>query len=272
MAITATRLKKNAKQDLGNFWWADLMSKDAAAAKEFYGRTLGWEFNQVSDEAGTMVYNSAHIGGVSTAGIGQMGEELLASGMPSAWTPYVYVADVDAICAQVAELGGTVMMPAMDVMDQGRMAIIADPTGAAFGVWQPRAHTGADAVNQPSALTWVEVYSSDLEATKRFYTELFGWGVEPMEGSDQYWLWTTDGHQFAGLMTKPEEMAQAGIPDLWVTYFGVPDVEAAAAEVKAAGGTVLWGPMQTGPGRSIGVIDPTGANVTFMQLDQWPAV
>jgi predicted enzyme related to lactoylglutathione lyase len=160
-------------------------------------------------------------------------------------------------------------MPAMDVMDQGRMAIVVDPTGAAFGVWQPKQHTGADAVNQPAALTWVEVYSSDPEKTRSFYADLFGWTSELMEGSDNYWLWKRDGESFAGLMTKPEEMAK--MPDCWVTYFGVADVDATAAEVKAAGGTVIWGPMQTGPGRSIGVVDPTGANLSLIQMDEWPA-
>jgi predicted enzyme related to lactoylglutathione lyase len=203
MAITATRLRANAKQDLGNFWWADLMATDAAAAKDFYARTLGWEFRQSHDESGQLVYDTAHVGGVSAAGIGQMGEQMRASGMPSMWTPYVYVQDVDAIAARATELGGSVMMPAMDVMDQGRMAIISDPTGAAFGAWQPKQHTGADAVNQPAALTWTEVYSSDVDATRRFYRVLLGWGVLGLVGCWDYGLWTRDGRLSAGLMTKP---------------------------------------------------------------------
>jgi predicted enzyme related to lactoylglutathione lyase len=272
MAITATKPRINAKQDLGNFWWADLQAKDLKAALDFYHRTLGWDFRDESDDAGTMVYRTAHIGGVGIAGIGEMQEQARASGMPSTWTNYVYVEDCEATCAKAAELGGTVMMPAMDVMDQGRMAIVLDPTGAAFGVWQPGKHTGADAVNQPSTLTWVELYSSDVAKATQFYGSLFGWDTvasEPTSTGMEYFMWTRDGVPFAGLMPKPREMAQA--PDMWVTYFGVADVEAVAAEVKTAGGTIMWGPMLTGPGTSIGVQDPQGGMVHYIQMEEWPA-
>jgi predicted enzyme related to lactoylglutathione lyase len=273
MAITATKPRTNAQQTLNNVWWADLQAKDLKAALDFYGRVLGWEFQQEHDETGAMVYHTAQIDGVKLAGIGEMQQQARESGMPSMWTDYVSVADADATCAKAVELGGTVLMPAMDVMDQGRMAIIVDPTGAAFGIWQGGRHTGADAVNQPSTLTWVELYSSDVDATKTFYSGLFGWTYAPMEeGSatgQEYWLASTsEGAMFSGLMPKPKEMAQA--PDMWVTYFGVADVDAAKAEVQAAGGTVLWGPMQTGPGRSIGITDSQGGMVTLMQMDEWP--
>jgi predicted enzyme related to lactoylglutathione lyase len=273
MAITATKPRTNARQDLNNFWWADLQAKDLQAALDFYGRVLGWEFRQEHDDAGSMVYHTAHVGGVKLAGVGEMQQQAREGGMPSVWTDYVSVADADATCAKAVELGGTVMMPAMDVLDQGRMAIIVDPTGAAFGVWQGAKHTGADAVNQPASITWVELYSSDVAATKAFYGSLFGWtfdqSPEALEAGQEYWLASTaEGAMFAGLMPKPTEMAQA--PDMWVTYFGVADVEAAKREVEAAGGSVLWGPMKTGPGRSIGFTDSQGGMATLMQLDRCP--
>lgn len=269
MAITATKPRANARKTTNSFWWADLQSTDVKASLTFYGRVLGWDFRDESDESGAMVYHTANIGGVKLAGLGQLQDQAMQAGMPSMWTSYVTVADVDATCAKATQLGGTVMMPAMDVMDQGRMAIIVDPTGAAFGIWQNGRHDGADAVNQPSTLIWTELYSSDVEASRTFYRSLLGWESAPMEGSDSYWLFELDGRQFAGLMKKPAEMGE--MPDSWLAYFGVADVDATKAEVEAAGGEVVFGPMQTGPGRTIGVRDPQGGFIHLMQLDEWPA-
>lgn len=273
MAITATKPRVNAPKDVSNnFWWTDLQSRDVGGSMDFYGRTLGWEFRAETDGS-DVIYHTAHIGGVKVAGLGALQDQAAASGMPSVWTDYVCVEDADAICARATELGGTVMMQPMDVMEEGRMAILLDPTGAAFGLWQPGNHRGADAVNQPSTLTWTELYTSDVAKASTFYGTLFGWTVERSEQASgagtEYHLIMRDGEVIAGIMPRPEEMGDA--PDCWVTYLGVADVHAVADEVKACGGTVVWGPMQTGPGRSIGVKDPQGAMIHFMQLDEWPA-
>jgi predicted enzyme related to lactoylglutathione lyase len=272
MAITATKPRTNARKTTNGFWWADLQAKDVAGAKEFYGRTLGWEFRTETDDEGRVIYETALASGVKVAGLGELQADAKASGMPSMWTCYVTVADADATCELATRLGGQVMMPAMDIMDEGRMAIIVDPTGAAFGIWQNGNHTGADAVNQPATITWTELYTSNVESSRRFYAELFGWGSEQSPeaaaAGQEYWMLTLEGRPMAGLMPKPAEMGS--VPDMWLTYIGVADVEAAKLEVEAAGGAVLWGPMQTGPGRSIGVQDPQGAVLTYMQLDEWP--
>ena len=63
----------------------------------------------------------------------------------------------------------------MDVMDLGRMAVFADPTGAVFGVWQPKAFAGADLVNEPVSLVWNEVHTRDTDTDKAFYNSVFGW-------------------------------------------------------------------------------------------------
>jgi predicted enzyme related to lactoylglutathione lyase len=273
MAITATKPRANALKTMNGFWWADLQTTDVAGAKEFYGRTLGWVFRTETDDDGRVIYETALASGVKVAGLGAIQPEAKASGMPSMWTCYVSVADAAATCELATRLGGQVVMPAMEVMGQGHMALIADPTGAMFGVWQPGVHDGADAVNQPATLTWTELYTSDVESARRFYAELFGWGseqsLESAAAGQEYWMLTLDERPMAGLMPKPAEMGS--VPDMWLTYIGVANVEAAKTEVEAAGGTVLWGPMQTGPGRSIGVQDPQGAVVTYMQLDEWPA-
>jgi predicted enzyme related to lactoylglutathione lyase len=162
------------------------------------------------------------------------------------------------------------MMEPMDVMGEGHMAIVQDPTGAAFGLWQPGRHTGADAVDQPGTVTWVELATDDLESARRFYGELFGWGWERQDSGDmEYWLAALDGRAFAGLMPKPTEMAQ--MPNNWATYLGVTDLEATAAEVRAAGGQVVFGPMRMGPGMGIGIVDPQGGYFVAFRFDEWPA-
>ncbi|MCW2926064.1 MAG: cfp30B [Thermoleophilia bacterium] len=267
MTITAIEPRANARKTTNGFWWADLQAHDVKAAVEFYGRTLGWEFREEHDAEGTIVYWTALLGKQTVAGVGEMPGEAVAGGMPSAWTNYVTVDDAAATCATATQLGGRVLMGPMEVMDQGTMAIVLDPTGAAFGLWQNGRHTGADAVNQPSTYTWAELYSSDVDQATAFYAALFGWTAAPMVEGGDYLVLSNDGHQMAGLMPKPAEMGDA--PDAWVTYYGVADVMAAKAEVTAAGGTVLWGPTQTGPGTTIGVQDPQGAVVHFIEMEQW---
>lgn len=272
MAITATKLRANARTTTNGFWWADYMAKDVKGAIDFYTRVLGWETREERDADDNVVYNTALVNDLTVAGIGQMMEQQRASGMPSMWTNYVTVADAAATCATATELGGTVMMEPMEVLGQGTMAIVLDPNGAAFGLWQNGRHTGADAVNQPGAYTWVELASSNVDAALEFYGNLFGWTWEKMEGEQpaavNYHQFMLDGRAIAGIMAKPAEMAQA--PDMWSTWYGVADIQATKAEVEAAGGTVMFGPMSTGPGEGMGALDPQGAFVSFIQMHEWP--
>ncbi|MCW2920823.1 MAG: Glyoxalase/bleomycin resistance protein/dioxygenase [Thermoleophilia bacterium] len=272
MAITATKLRANARKTTNGFWWADYMAKDIKGALDFYTRVLGWDTREESDPDGNVIYNTALVNDLKVAGLGQMMEQQLSSGMPSMWTNYVTVEDAAATCATAKQLGGTVMMEPMEVNGEGTMAIILDPNGAAFGIWQNGRHTGADAVNQPGAYTWVELASSNVEAALEFYGNLFGWTWEkqdfPQAVEVNYHMFRLDGEAMAGIMSKPVDMAQA--PDMWSTWWGVADIQATKAEVEAAGGTVVFGPMTTGPGEGMGVMDPQGGFVSFIQMSEWP--
>jgi predicted enzyme related to lactoylglutathione lyase len=97
---------------------------------------------------------------------------------PPVWSTYVNVDDADAIVARVTGAGGQVMLPPMDVMDVGRMAVFADPVGAVFGVWQPRAHKGAGIVNEVGTYSWSELITTDVDGAKAFYAAVFGWGAD----------------------------------------------------------------------------------------------
>ncbi len=265
MATTATTVRANARKTTNGFWWANLSSTDDAAAARFYTRILGWSYDEMPIGE-NMVHRNARLDGQLVAGIDPM---MPGADQPTAWTNYVFVDDVQESWDRAIELGATGIMEPMDVMGEGHMAVLLDPTGAAFGLWQPGRHTGADAVNQPGTYTWVELATSDLDAARSFYADLFGWSWTRMEGDFEYWLAELDGRQFAGAYPKLDQMAD--MPSFWATYFGVADIEATADEITSAGGRVAMGPSQMGPGRGVMAFDPQGGAFLAIQLDEWPA-
>ena len=152
--------------------WVDLATPDLEAAVEFYGPLFGWEMPELPKLEQMGGYRRAKKGGKDVAGM----MPLMQEGQPPAWSTYVSVADADATAAAVKENGGSVISEPMDVMELGRMAIFADPTGAVFGIWQPGTFAGAELVNEPGALAWNELNTRDPSAAKAFYGAVFGWG------------------------------------------------------------------------------------------------
>jgi predicted enzyme related to lactoylglutathione lyase len=207
----------------------------------------------MGEEAGN--YTLFSQGGKQVAGAGP----LMMEGQPVAWTSYIYVDDLDATAAKVAAAGGTAIVPPMDVMDVGRMAVFLDPTGAAFASWQPRLHTGAELFNEPVALCWNELASRDIEASKRFYGSVFGWeGSTSPFGPTTYTEFQANGTTIAGM----REMGPQDPPDVpphWLAYFAVADTDAIAAKAEQLGGKVLVPPMTIPPGRFAVLSDPQGA-------------
>jgi predicted enzyme related to lactoylglutathione lyase len=143
-----------------------------------------------------------------------------------------------------------------DVFDAGRMAVFADPHGAALSVWQPKDNIGAGLVNAPGALTWNDLMSPDISASADFYRALFGWEITEIEGSDgQYWSITNNGRINGGIMPAPD----GGHP-AWNLYFAVEDADAAVAKAGELGGTTIAGPMDVPNGTRFAVLsDPGGA-------------
>jgi predicted enzyme related to lactoylglutathione lyase len=201
--------------------------------------------------------------GLNVAGIGP----LMAEGQPPAWTTYVNVADATATAASVATAGGTVLAGPMDVMDKGRLALVADPTGAVLGLWQPGRHPGADLVNEPGSLVWNELTTRDTGRAKAFYAEVFGWGEEthPMGEVAAYTEWKL-GERAVGGMLEPPPGAPPGLPPCWLAYFGVGDCDQAVATAAALGATVLQPPFDIPPGRMAVLADPHGATFAVLAL------
>lgn len=234
--------------------WIDHNGPDPAKASEFYRALFGWDIMEGGPEFGG--YNLATKEGKPVAGIGpQMGGP-----GPSSWATYVNVDSADDVTEKVLAHGGTVLVQPMDVMDQGRMAVFADPAGAVIGIWQPGTMKGAGLVNEHGTLGWNELVTSDVEGSKAFYGAVFGWGHASHEGGPPggYTEWKVGGRTMGGMMAKPPGMP-AEIPSYWGVYFVVPDVDATVAKANELGGGVFLPAFDSPQGRIAGIVDPFGA-------------
>lgn len=150
--------------------WVDLMTSDPDGARAFYGGLFDWTFDIGTPE--TFGYTMCFKGGHRVAGMGQKPPDMP---MPTCWNVYLGTADVDATCEAIRQGGGTIVQPPMDIMEEGRMAFATDPTGAAFGLWQPRKHGGTQLVDEPGSFAWCELNTRDLAGAQAFLCELFGY-------------------------------------------------------------------------------------------------
>jgi predicted enzyme related to lactoylglutathione lyase len=235
--------------------WVDIGLPDLAAGVQFYRDLFGWDVQDMGEEAGhyTMVSKGGKlIGALSMA----------QDPGPPHWTTYINVDDVDEITKRVESAGGTVVVPPMDVMTAGRMAIFSDTTGAFIAAWQPGDHKGAQLVNEPGAFVWDELATSDLGKSKAFYSEVFGWG---WGGSDEYAELQVNGRTVGGAMPRPETIP-AEVPDHWLVYFGTADVDGDAKKAADLGATIVLEPTDIpNTGRFSVVLDPQGAAFGLFQ-------
>lgn len=240
----------------GTFSWTDLNTTDQGAAKSFYSALFGWEITDMPVDESTS-YSMAALGGRWVGAISPQPRQQRDAGVPPAWNSYITVTDVDAAAARAGELGATVHAPPFDVMEAGRMAVVQDPQGAWFMLWQATGHVGAGLVNAPGALCWNELGSPDPEASARFYGDLLGWTTSPMDGADLPYLVisTADGHSNGGI--RPP--VPPGTPPFWLVYFATADIEGAVDHVRQLGGNVFAEPSDIGIAKIAVVQDPQGA-------------
>jgi len=245
--------------------WADVSTTDVEAARVFYESLFGWTSKDMDTPMG-VAYTQFFKGDDVVAGMGPLPPAHAEHGVPSSWNTFIIVEDADATVAAVTAAGGRVLMAPDDIMTQGRMAVIADPSGAALGLWQPIDHQGAAVFNDPDTMTWNELQTRDLDAAKPFYEAVFGWAWEELSGGmNGYFVASLDtkpgdDKMVAGAMATPSEVP-AEVPNLWLTYFAVTDCDTAVAKAEELGATVFMPPADMGPGRYAGLQDPTGAMV-----------
>jgi uncharacterized protein len=247
-------MAERTKYAPGTFSWTDLSTTDQDAAKRYYAGLFGWDADDQPVGDG-MTYSMMNIGGRPVAGISLQNDMQRQFGAPPAWNSYVTVESADDAADRAGKLGANVIAPPFDVMDVGRMAVIQDPQGGFFMVWEPKLHIGAGIVNQDGALSWNELATADLDASAEFYRELFGWEAQPFEGMDfPYRIIQNDGASNGGMRPSQENE-----PTYWLVYFGTDDIDATLAKSSELGGTALTGPMDIGMGKIAILQDPQGA-------------
>jgi predicted enzyme related to lactoylglutathione lyase len=244
--------------ETGTFSWADLSTTDPDAAKRFYAGLFGWELDDTPAGEG-MTYTMCRIGGKDACAISAQMQQERDQGIPPHWNSYITVANVDEATARAKELGAQVLAPPFDVMDAGRMAVLQDPTGAVFQVWQPKRHAGAKILREPGSLCWTELATRDTAAAKKFYTSLFGWKEKTSTDAGMtYTEFSVDNTPGAGMMEMNAQMA--GVPPHWLPYFQVADCDASANKARELGGVFLVPPSDIpNVGRFSVIRDPQGA-------------
>lgn len=238
----------------GTFCWAELTSTDQQAAKAFYAGLLGWQADDrpMGEDS---CYSMQLVDGKSVAAIAAQPQQQREAGVPSMWNSYVKVSDADAVAARAKELGANVHAPPFDVLTAGRMAVIQDPQGAFFMLWQPGEHIGAALVNAPGALVWNELQSPDLDASASFYGDLFGWSVEDMDTPQGRYLTILNQSAYNGGMRDLIPPS----PPSWLVYFAVEDLDGALVKLGELGGSALTETIDVQIAKLVVVMDPQGA-------------
>jgi len=264
--------------------WIDTSQPDPDAACDFYRGLFGWEFEDTMPQGSPGKYFIGRIRGGDVAAVGSIPE-----GAPSAamWNTYIWVASADEAVAKARAAGGGVVSAPFDVMDAGRMAVLTDPEGAAFCVWQPGNHKGAQVVNEHGSLNFNTLVTRNAEAAAAFYGAVFGWQMLTIPAGV---MWTLPGYgdhleeKTPGLR---EQMTQMGAPEgfidvvaalnpiadgdaetpaHWRVTFTVDDAAATAAKAFELGGEIVSGPVDAPWARLAVINDPQGATFVASQF------
>jgi len=267
--------------------WVDTSQPDPDAALPFYRGLFGWDFEDVMPEGAGGKYFMGRIRGGDAAAVGSIPDGSIPDAPMSVWNTYIWVDSADDTASKVRDAGGAVAMEPFDVMDSGRMAVVTDPEGAAFCVWQARNHKGAKVVNEHGSLNFNGLATRDPEGAKAFYGSVFGWTTLELRAGA---MWTLPGYgdhleeaspglrgQMAA-MGAPEGFidvvaALNPIPDdevdaeaHWTVTFAVDDVEATASKASELGGKIVAGPSDAPWTRMVVIQDPQGATFIASQF------
>jgi hypothetical protein len=194
----------------------------------------------------------------------------MQEGQPTAWITYVSVEDADAAAASAKDAGGNVIAEPMEVLDLGKMAVFADPTGAVIGVWQPGTFAGAGLVNEPGAISWNELNTRDLAGAKSFYGAVFDWDFEDMEmeGAGTYTSIKLGDRSVGGVFDMAARGVPEEVPPHWQVYFAVEDTDATIAKTEQGGGSVMVAAVDIPAGRFAVLKDPQGASFAVIALSE----
>lgn len=259
------RMSNIEKHRPGSFCWIELATSDQGAAKKFYGELFGWAPNDMPMGPGDF-YTIFHLGGRQvSAAYTQRGDER-EQGIPPHWNLYVATESADASAKRAGELGAKVLAEPFDVFDAGRMAVIQDPTGAVFCLWEAKSHVGSRIGGVDGTLCVADLMTRDQEKASAFYEKLFGWRIakEDEEPEHRYYH-IFNGEEFIGGI-PPAGWTAKGVPPHWQIYLQVADCDASAAKAKQLGARIYMPPMKVEDvGRMSVMADAQGASFAIFQ-------
>ncbi len=258
-----------AKHQPGTVIWLDVGAADPAKARAFYEGLFGWTFEIGGPETGG--YSIALKDGKRVAGLGPLPP---GHTVPSAWSVYFATEDLDATTQRARAIGAQ-LVTQMDILEEGRMAMLVDPTGAHFSLWQPKNHTGAQLVGEPGTMCWCEVATPDAAKARDFYGGLFALHAKSLDRSEdppaatgaggmEYYTLHRGNQRVGGVLQMTKEWE--GVPPHWMAYFAVADCDASAKRIAELGGKVSVPPFDTPYGRIAVVNDPNGAVFSIIRL------
>jgi predicted enzyme related to lactoylglutathione lyase len=248
----------------GTFCWAELATTDGPGAKKFYSELFGWT-TQDSPIGPDMVYTILKLDGKDVGALYQKGERMKE--VPTHWASYISVGSADEVAAKAKSLGGTVMKEPFDVFDAGRMAVIVDPAGAAFCIWQANKHTGYGVKGQPNTVSWNELLTNDTARAIDFYSKLFGWIANTHGAPMEYTEWMNGNEHVGGMMQIAPHMGP--MPPNWGIYFAVEDCDATFQKATSLGARAFVPPMDIeNVGRFAVLQDPQGAVFSIIKLTE----
>jgi predicted enzyme related to lactoylglutathione lyase len=257
---------QNCSKDHGSFIWYELITRDPAAAKRFYDEVVGWDIDRDAMPGPVEYRMIKRSDGGNAGGLLRLTDDMASGGARPVWLGYIAVDDVDASVAAVEQHGGKVQMPATDIPDVGRIAMVADPQGAPFYVMKPTPPAGneqkksdAFSVDQPQHVRWNELWSADPDQAVDFYKRHFGWSQEgdmDMGEMGKYRFIQHDGVAIGAIMPKMPDVPAS----MWNFYIGVDDIDRAAEAVRSGGGQVFQEPIEIPGGEfALNGSDPDGA-------------
>ncbi|HKN91788.1 MAG TPA: VOC family protein [Acidimicrobiia bacterium] len=233
--------------------WVVLATPDAGRTGPFYAALFGW-----SAPPADSGFASVTCDGRDVAAVLPMPPEAAEVGAASRWLIYLATDDIGGSLARARPAGGEILAPAFDVGDLGRMAIVADGTGAQFGLWEAGTHPGAAVMGEPGSLSWAELRTRSRASAAGFYQAVFGWEVQSVQaGAEAFITCLLDGQPVAGMVELGA--ADGPSPSYWMPYFAVGDCDAAATLADGLGGEVCEAPHDAGGGRLAVLRDPLGA-------------
>jgi predicted enzyme related to lactoylglutathione lyase len=265
--------------------WIDTSQPDPEAVLPFYSGLFGWEFADVMPPDAPGKY---FIGRVRDGDVAAVGSQPEGAPPMAMWNTYIWVDSADETTEKVRAAGGQPVMEPFDVMNAGRMAVLSDPEGAVFCVWQAKEHKGARIVNEHGSLNFNGLNTRDVERAKSFYGSVFGWKTLDLGGGGLMWqlpgyaeflekddpgfrkrvadMGGPTGFEDVVAMINPIADDQPDVPAHWSVTFGVDDADAAAAKARELGGNVLLPPFDAPWVRMTVIADPAGASFIASQF------